>query len=437
MFSIVLHLTKYTIFSEIGLKAYENFFDKDEIKDFFIIYPKDELNQIKKIIDNSCLPFKLIEEESFEEIKNVYDSLLRQQLINLLIYRFVRTQYYLIVNSDIFPTRKIKYNNLFFDNKILYHSEPYQKVNGKYYSQNSLWWKNSCKLLNLDESILDEKMDLMCNITQIFIADIVMDLVFFLKNKYDITKLEFTEFTLYWLYLLKIKKTHLYTRQKNGFMQMWRHDHKTSLLDPQDYDLNYLSKTFSKPTFMFCVIHNWLIPYIDIEKVLSVLKCDFQKVTIDNNKIDNNQFNTIILNNYKIVEYNHNYIYDCYISTEIDSFTKDFLEKYNIDIFDSYIFNSEYPKELEYNYNLCFIKKNINTIDIRRLISKYNSIFLKIKNYDLLLLMSNEELNKFKQIIIEDSDNLNSTKLSEFYNFIKIDRYSILYRKSQLENQIN
>jgi hypothetical protein len=450
MFSIVLHLNKYRIFSEIGLKAYEKFFDKDEIKDFFIIYPKEDLDEINKIIENSSLPFKLIVEENFDEIKKVNDSLLRQQLINLLIYRFVRTQYYLVINSDIFPTKEIKYSDLFFDNKILYHSEAYQEVNGKYYSQNSIWWKNSCNLLNLDVSILYEKMDLMGNSPQIFISDIVMDLLLYVKNKWDITKIEFTEFTLYWLYLIKIKKTNLYSKQKNGLIQIWRHDHKTNLIDPQDYDLNYLSKTFSKPTFMFCVIHNWLLPYIDIEKILSVLKCDLEKVTIDKNKIDKNEIdkneidkneidkneidkneielNTIILGDYQIIDCD-NYNYDCYISSTMDFFTKNFIEKYNIDIFDSYIFNSEYPKVIDYDYNVCFIKKSINNIDIRRLMSKYNSIFLRIKNYDWLLSISYEELIKFKQILIEDSNNSIANRLSKSHNIIKMDTYTILFRK--------
>ena len=107
--------------------------------------------------------------------------------------------------------------------------------------------------------------------------------------------------------------------------------------------------------------------------------------------------------------------YDCYISAGIlneESFSRDFINKYNINKNDSYGFDgtiSDYP--YEYTKNIQFTKKNINFFNddnnsnLSDLIDKYNNIFLKMDieggEYDWLLHIFESQLNKFKQIVIE------------------------------------
>lgn len=107
--------------------------------------------------------------------------------------------------------------------------------------------------------------------------------------------------------------------------------------------------------------------------------------------------------------------YDCYISAGIsneESFSRDFLNKYKLNKFDCYGFDGtvdKYPHE--YTTNIFFIKNNINTYndnnntDLIYLINKYNNIFLKMDiegaEYNWLLHISEEQLHKFKQIVIE------------------------------------
>ena len=107
--------------------------------------------------------------------------------------------------------------------------------------------------------------------------------------------------------------------------------------------------------------------------------------------------------------------YDCYISCGIsneESFSRDFINKYNINKNDSYGFDgtiNDYP--YEYTQNIQFIKKNINSFNdennsnLNFLIEKYNNIFLKMDieggEYPWLLNINEEQLNKFKQIVIE------------------------------------
>jgi hypothetical protein len=107
--------------------------------------------------------------------------------------------------------------------------------------------------------------------------------------------------------------------------------------------------------------------------------------------------------------------YDCYISAGIsneESFSRDFINKYNMNEYNSFGFDgtiNSYP----YNYtkNISFIKKNIssfnddNNSNLSFLIDKYNYIFLKMDieggEYPWLLQIDESQLNKFKQIVIE------------------------------------
>lgn len=107
--------------------------------------------------------------------------------------------------------------------------------------------------------------------------------------------------------------------------------------------------------------------------------------------------------------------YDCYISAGVageESFTRDFLKTYDVDTYDCYGFDgtiNNYP--YQYTTNLCFVRKNIgetedaNTTNLKNLIKRYNNIFLKIDieggEYPWINSLTEEELCKFKQIVIE------------------------------------
>jgi len=107
--------------------------------------------------------------------------------------------------------------------------------------------------------------------------------------------------------------------------------------------------------------------------------------------------------------------YDCYISAGIgneESFSRDFITKYNIDKSNSYGFDGtikDYP--YKYTETIQFVKKNINAFnddkntDLSFLTDKYERIFLKMDieggEYPWLLNITETQLSKFKQIVIE------------------------------------
>ena len=107
--------------------------------------------------------------------------------------------------------------------------------------------------------------------------------------------------------------------------------------------------------------------------------------------------------------------YDCYISAGIsqeESFSRDFIQKYNIEKQNSYGFDGtiqNYP--YYYTQEIQFIRKNISNVnddhhsDLSFLTDKYNTIFLKMDieggEYPWLLNIEESQLDKFKQIVIE------------------------------------
>jgi len=107
--------------------------------------------------------------------------------------------------------------------------------------------------------------------------------------------------------------------------------------------------------------------------------------------------------------------YDCYISAGIageESFSRDFINKYNMNQYNSFGFDgtiNNYP--YQYTNKISFIKQNINSFNddhnsnLSFLIDKYNNIFLKIAieggEYPWLSSLDESQLNKFKQIVIE------------------------------------
>lgn len=107
--------------------------------------------------------------------------------------------------------------------------------------------------------------------------------------------------------------------------------------------------------------------------------------------------------------------YDCYISAGIcseESFSRDFINKYSMNKTNSYGFDGtihQYP--YHYTDKITFVKKNINSYNddnntnLIFLIEKYNNIFLKMDieggEYPWLLSLKEDQLKKFKQIVIE------------------------------------
>lgn len=137
--------------------------------------------------------------------------------------------------------------------------------------------------------------------------------------------------------------------------------------------------------------------------------------------------------------------YDCYISAGVsneESFSRDFIEMYDMNKYNSAAFDgtiNNYPHH--YTDKITFFKRNIATYKNKKnanlsyFTDNYDDIFLKMdiegSEYPWLLSLSENQLNKFKQIVIEFhgiNDDSCNTKLEDkikIFNILSKTHYAI------------
>lgn len=200
-------------FIEIQLRSLNKFLDASSVYEFLIICKENEIEIIQQglLKDASLLPIRLVSEHSLIK-KKVIDSTsgwYLQQLIKLGVSSIVKTPLYLILDSDCFLTKYFSYENLFYQGKIL--------IDRENWIVHPEWWLASTQIIN--EIPLTElaNQPVIAVTPQILVTDIVCELLDYLSHKekwsrwdeYLSSKL-FTEFTLYWLFLLKTNRIDMY-----------------------------------------------------------------------------------------------------------------------------------------------------------------------------------------------------------------------------------
>ena len=207
-------------FLYIQLRSLNKFLDRSSIYEFLIICKEQEMNIIQKALTEhpSPLPIRLISENRIvkEKIIPTMPGWYLQQLLKLGIAKeFVKTPLYLILDTDCFLTKPFSYKDLFYEGKILLDKEPW--------TNNPDWWLSAVKIID-DTPLTKVATQLTISATpQILVTDIVCELLDYLKNReppldwdeYLASRL-FTEFSLYWLFLLKTNKTDIYQLSRNA-----------------------------------------------------------------------------------------------------------------------------------------------------------------------------------------------------------------------------
>ena len=105
------NLNSYKIFTEISLPLYNKFLDTEHLYCFYIICPKENTENIRKNTNlYPSIPFRFIEEESIiDPYLNNELGWLKQQIIKLCIANIIETKNYLVVDSDIYLVKPLKY----------------------------------------------------------------------------------------------------------------------------------------------------------------------------------------------------------------------------------------------------------------------------------------------------------------------------------------
>ena len=187
-----------------------NTFEASWIDKIVIVIPPNNNYEIIKeyrhftieIIHENTL-FSKDEFDIFKELKGWY----KQQIIKLWFAKICTSDFYITFDADILLMKKLTLKDLIFDNKSIVKIE-----NTKTHIK---WWEDSAKIIQV-ENIPYQGMGIT---PEILITREVKNLIAYLDTQEPaILKLKennWTEYTLYWLFLHKNNKTELYINSDN------------------------------------------------------------------------------------------------------------------------------------------------------------------------------------------------------------------------------
>ena len=232
-----LQINKYTIVIPVNPKSDLNrlFCFLESLKiylylpDVYKVYIISSNEMIKKIKEFNFNFLTFIDEEIIEPLK-VSDKWIYQQILKLKISKIIKTKYYLIIDDDMFLIKTLYYSDLFYNDCVIYPYESFPHNNPPGYT-NTIWWESSCKLLEYPVENLYNLTNLMSVTPQTMITGLVIELLDKLPKNWECTY--FTEYSLYWIYLIQNNKEHLYTTKGNKLLDI---DENYNIINYKEYD---------------------------------------------------------------------------------------------------------------------------------------------------------------------------------------------------------
>lgn len=205
-------------FIEIQLRSLNKFLHVPSIHEFLIICKENEMSIIQKALQKhpSPLPIRLLSEKLIvkESVVNKTAGWYLQQILKLGAANIVKTPLYLVLDSDCFLTKPFAYQDLFYEGKILLDKEPW--------TNHPDWWLDVTKIIDIPFTKLAAQLTIAVT-PQILITEAACELLDYLgqkapKKSWDeyLSSQFFTEFTLYWLFLLKTNKIDRYQLSGEG-----------------------------------------------------------------------------------------------------------------------------------------------------------------------------------------------------------------------------
>lgn len=225
-YSIVLVIKEYTHihdarcnnlerFVNIGMKSYEKYLEVADIHDFIIITPKGDYKKVKETLETSYpkYPWKFLTEEALVS-KNIPEGWARQQTAKLAVSKVVQTSHYLIIDDDTYLTKPFTYKDLFYQGRAIMNKT---QIDFPFFF---LW---SAQIAQVDYDLVQNADFHMAITPEIFVTEVVRDIVAFLEKEYGtnmkwqehLAENKYTEYCLYWTWLLKHNKTQQYYAVEN------------------------------------------------------------------------------------------------------------------------------------------------------------------------------------------------------------------------------
>lgn len=192
-------------FMRIGMRSYRRFLNPEAVADFFVIVPKPDFDRIKRrlLIDYPEWPWRVIVEDVIVS-RTVPAGWAKQQTAKLAIASMVKTSHYLIIDDDTYLTRPLREAADLFDK----HGKALMNRCDIDFPFFFLW---SAQVLGVDWDLVQDAPYHMAITPEIFVSEVVRDLVGVLEEKYGshmkwqehLAENKFTEYCLYWIYLIK------------------------------------------------------------------------------------------------------------------------------------------------------------------------------------------------------------------------------------------
>tara|TARA_Y100001938_G_C8036994_1_gene403889 strand:+ start:106 stop:1143 length:1038 start_codon:yes stop_codon:yes gene_type:complete len=220
---------------KIQLPTFRKFLDVDSVDKFYIICLPNELDVIKTKLTKEFpeFPFEFLsEDEVLPEVcldnwweGKINPGHIKQQILKFNMSSIVKTEQYILLDCDVFLTRKFTYDDLFHNDKVIFTSlrKGPEKPHGEHF-----WLNSSAFLFGEDvENIITGNEEQKSGIKdktlyfkkcisvtpEIFITEKVKELLKFIEKKYEMNYvkvlLDFTqggsscwsEYALYWSFL--------------------------------------------------------------------------------------------------------------------------------------------------------------------------------------------------------------------------------------------
>jgi hypothetical protein len=209
----------YELFLKYALPLYEKYLNQEEIFEFVIICPRNNIEKVKEDTKESKFKVSIYNDDEIineEMIKMKNWGHQHQQIIKILISQYIKTNYYFIIDDDMFITKKLNFSDLFDkEGKIYYGYEEWPEPSlNKGFQTHHLWLEGACESIGIDIEYLKKEKFIMGVTPQLFVTSIVKELVDYLDSPINIARSILlktaNEFGLYWCYLIKTNNTNLY-----------------------------------------------------------------------------------------------------------------------------------------------------------------------------------------------------------------------------------
>lgn len=192
-------------FFEISWKTHDKYMKKEDIDCIYFILPQDEKEYFESMANKYIknVNIKILVDDDLISQRYNFKSHRKQMLLKLAIHQYINTDLYLILDEDIITLKEFGHSDLYDSNKVKYTSDP--NIMNEVHV-----WESSRDLLKLKTKTNIYKLkDVIAITPQIMITAVVKQMMDYLLKQHgseynlyeEMTKVSWTEYTLYWLYL--------------------------------------------------------------------------------------------------------------------------------------------------------------------------------------------------------------------------------------------